>query len=349
MEPLYLGATGDDVMSLQLALVAIGLLGGEPTGQFDQVTQRAVIEVQRRARLNQTGVVDDATWSAIWQMQASVAPSPDTNTPGVGARPGTTYTDPLEVAGRGPSQGQLLFWGLAAGAAYWFANRDKFKHGLAGLMGGGADEDDDEDEEDDYDDDFEDDEDDDEPEDQPRLSELNDAVTDSLIDEPAVISQSGRAGDCKKAAMRLMRVQALVQRPSERSLYDRVVRKVATNCRGEEASIQDAITEAAERRAEAEEELGSKLTEGLETKRTETPEGSRKRTFVEPGFRKTKHKLTRKTTTEPAAERSGKGKGQGHRRGASAVDVRRGGRTAYKMRKEKAKTKRGYTWRKENN
>lgn len=374
MPVLRIGSTGDDVVSLQLALVAVGLLAGEPTGQFDVVTQKAVMEVQRRGGLPQTGVMDESAWNVLFQMQASVAPSPDTYTPGTGPTPSTTYLDPTDVQGRGPSRGQLLFFGALAAGAYWFANRERFKsHGTNEFEDDEEEDDDFEDEEDDYEDDDE----------QEHVGDYEDAVTDSLIEAPARMSQGGRAADCKKAAMRLMRVQALVQRPAERSLYDNVVRKVATNCRGEEKAIEAAIEDEAARQEDMTDDLldvigqtpvrdrakDSDRDENIEQRkkaqalykrraRDERDDGpsidtrpnreQSRRKLYESGFRKVKTKLTKKTTTEPEKERSGRGKGQGHRRGSSAVEVRRGGKVVHRMRKEKAKTKRGYTWRKEN-
>lgn len=329
MITLALGMSGDDVLSLQLALVDIGLLGGQPTGQFDDITQKAVVEVQRQAGLPQTGVVEDRTWDAVWRAQAGVAPAPTTYTPGRGPAAGQTTLATTDVVGQPPARSALLFAGLLFGGIYWFTHR----HEAANW---GRDDEDDEGDEgnegDDEDDSFV------EPERRERreaVGDYEDAVTDSLIDEPATISASGRPGDCKKAAMRLMRVQALVQRPSERSIYDRVVRKVASNCRGAEEAIEEAIEEAAGLREEAEREVGARLIR--------SPLDVQRGTSHEHGFRKSKKKLTRKTTSEGRPE-GVRGRG---RRGASAISVRRGGKEVARLRKEKSKTKRGYTWRKE--
>lgn len=303
MMTLALGMSGGDVRQLQTQLVANGLLGGEPTGQFDDTTQRAVVEFQRRAGLPQTGVVEDSTWAAFGDVR------------------GRGGADPMALAPTTPTRGALLFAGLLFGGIYWFTHRDE-----AAAWGRDGDDDSGDDDSDDSDSFVE-------PE-RRAVGDYEDAVTDSLIDEPAVISASGRPGDCKKAAMRLMRVQALVQKPSEHSLYDRVVRKVATNCRGAEAAVEEAIEEAADLREEAEREVGMKLIRSAgETSR-----------MPEHGFRKSKKKLTRKTTGAERGEAGVRGRG---RRGSSAIEVRRGGKTAFTLRKEKAKTKRGYTWRRE--
>ncbi len=359
MESLRIGMSSEAVMSLQQLLAAIGLLGGAPTGSFDTVTQRAVIELQRRAGLVQTGVVDEATWNALYQMQATslVAPGPVT----VGPAPSA------------PRSNGVLFAGLLAAGAYWFANRDRFKQGAAT-----AEYDEDEDDEEDDDEDFEDDD-----QSAEAVGDYEDAVTDSLLEEPARLSRSGNASDCKKAAMRLMRVQALAQRADERALYNNTVKKVVDNCRGEADVVEKVVEEEAARQEEVIEDLISVIGQTAERERSKDSdrdanieerrkaqalyrprkrdarddgpaietnpnrEQSRRKLY-ESGFRKVKAKLTRKTTTEPEKERSGAGKGQGHRRGASAVKVRRGGKQLFKMRKEKAKTKRGFTWRKEN-
>lgn len=379
MPPLRIGSVGDDVVSLQLALVAVGLLSGEPTGAFDQVTQRAVIELQRRAGLPQSGVMDDSTWNALFQMQASVAPTTGGEVTYGPRQPGTWEGDTTEITGT-PGKGTALFFGLLAGAVYWWAHKDR---------AGATDEYEDDGEEDE--DEEEDDEGDFEPDSEfsssgRGLRDYDDAVTDSLIEEPARISHGGRSGDCKKAAMRLMRVQALVQRANERDLYDRTVKKVASNCRGEEKAIEAAIEDEAARQEELTDDLLDVIgqtpvrdrakdsdreaniearkkaqQERLQTQRfkkrsasedgptidTEPHRGQSRKRLYESGFRKVKTKLTRRTTTEPEKERSGRGKGQGNRRGSSAIKVRRGGKQLFTMRKEKAKTKRGYTWRKE--
>lgn len=305
MMTLARGMSGDDVVVLQQRLAATGLLGGTPDGQFDDATQQAVVEAQRRAGLPQTGVVDDSTWAAL-----GIRTEPEI----VSTSPAAAPTPPT------PTRGALLFAGLLFGGIYWYTHR----HEAAAFEEDDEDEEDDSDEEDEF-----------VPPEQREaaIGDYEDAVTDSLIDEPATISASGRPGDCKKAAMRLLRVQALVQRPSERSIYDRVVRKVASNCRGAEEALEEAVEEAAALREEAEEAVGARLIRSA---------GDTSR-MPEHGFRKTKRKLTRKTTSEGRPE-GVRGRG---RRGASAIEVRRGGKKSHSLRKEKSKTKRGYTWRRE--
>lgn len=307
MMTLARGMSGDDVVVLQQRLAAAGLLGGTPDGQFDDATQQAVVEAQRRANLPQTGVVEDSTWAAL------------------GLRTETTdlavTTPAAPPQPQAPTRGALLFAGLLFGGIYWYTHR----HEAAAFE--------------------EDDEDEDDEEDESgfvppaarsaAVGDYEDAVTDSLLDEPATISASGRPGDCKKAAMRLFRVQSLAQRPNERALYDRVVRKVASNCRGAEEALEEAVEEAAQLREEAEEAVGAKLIRSAH----DIAPG----TSHEHGFRKSKKKLTKKTITEGRPE-GVRGRG---RRGASAIEVRRGGKRSHGLRKEKSKTKRGYTWRRE--
>lgn len=319
MPPLRPGMVGDDVTSLQLALIAVGLVAGQPTGGYDATTQKAVMELQRRAGLAQTGVMDDASWNALYQLQASVAPASDGGTVSTPRKPGTIQGDTTNIVGSG-NGGAILLALLVGAATYW---AHKKSHAYSDDDDGDEDEGDEEDDGEDID--F--------IPPRQRRAQLDDAVTDSLIDEPAVVSQSGRAGDCKKAAMLLLRRQGLVQRPNEKTLYDRVVRKVASNCRGEEGAIEEAIEEEQDRRDEAEAEVGSKLIrDARDTAK-----------MPEHGFRKTKFKLTRKSTTEGRQE----GVRKAGRRGSSAIEVRRGGKKIHSLRKEKAKTKRGYTWRKE--
>lgn len=338
MPPLAPGAVGDDVTSLQLALVAIGLLGGEPTGAYDAVTRQAVLELQRRARLPQTGAMDDATWDALFRIQAEVAPTTGGEVSADPRPQGTTELEPVSIVGA-HSRGTLFFiFAAVAGATYWFNKR---KQQYAGDDEG---------------------EDDDDGEDidfippshrkkstsrsRQQLEDLDDAVTDSLIDEPAVVASSGRPGDCKKAARMLLSRSGLAQTSSERGLYNRVVKKVASDCRGAEDAVAEAIEEEQGRREEIEEVLGARGVRSHEDVERHPGEG----------FRKTKTKLTKKTTTskrrswKPELVEEIEEVAHAHRpgrRGAAAIGVRKKSGETYRIRKEKAKTKRGYTWRKE--
>ncbi len=233
--------------------------------------------------------------------------------------------DPPVPGVPGPSRGLLLFVGLAAGLTYWFTHRDR-------AAGFGEDDEDEDDFEDD-DEDFDDEDDDFEP----PAARFRDATTDSLLDEPAVVAESGRPADCKKAAMLLLRRQALVNTERERGLFNKVVRKVASDCRGAEEAVQEAIDDAAARREEAEQAVGMKLIRSpYDTSRLP----------AESGFRKSKRTLKRTTTTEHGDARS-KGRGRSGRPGQSPMRVKKASGERFKLRKEKAKTKRGYTWRRE--
>lgn len=344
MQPLSIGTQGDAVAALQQSLAAVGLVGGTPTGVFDPTTQRAVIEAQRRAGLPQTGVVDDSTWNALYQMQSSVSAASDVSVATAGVTPDTAVA--------GPSRGTAILLAIGVGLATYWANK-KFSGGSMG-----DDEEDDKDDEDDGEDiDFE-------PP-RARMSDLDDAVTDSLLDEPAVIASSRKPGDCKKAARMLLSRSGLAQRPAERALYNKVVRKVANDCAEQQEAVQEAVEDVIERQEEIEDMLDVRAE--METERIDTAEGARKRQFVAPGFRKTKNKWTKKGHSARKTRRTEISPGEqdildsiahakkpnrpgakgGGRPGASAIRVKKRGGEQYRIRKEKAKTKRGHTWRRE--
>ncbi len=50
--------------------------GGQATGVYDGDTQKAVIDLQTRADLPRTGLVDPATWAAVWTHAPSPRPAP---------------------------------------------------------------------------------------------------------------------------------------------------------------------------------------------------------------------------------------------------------------------------------
>lgn len=62
---LRLGAEGPAVARLQRRLRAIGVYDGEIDGGFGEVTELAVRAAQRRAGLEDDGIVGPATWDAI--------------------------------------------------------------------------------------------------------------------------------------------------------------------------------------------------------------------------------------------------------------------------------------------
>lgn len=348
MEPLRLGMSGEHVRTLQAALAAIGIVGGQPTGQFDQTTQQAVIEMQRRANLPQTGVVDEQTWNALYQMTSSVSPSTEQ------VNVSTDSAGQAAPAGNGLA----LLAAVGIGLATYWAHTTKMFNGDDG--GEDDDERDDGEEEDIDDDDFE-----------PtggrhaRLADLDDAVTDSLLDEPAVVASSRRPGDCKKAARMLLSRRGLAQRPNERALYSRVVKKVASDCHDQQDAVKEAIDAERERQDDIADELDSTWDEEEGPGARSADERPTK--FPGEGFRKTKRKWTKKGGAARKKRRTEVSPGErdlldsiahskkpnrpgasgGGRPGASAVRVKKRGGEQYRIRKEKAKTKRGHTWRKE--
>ena len=348
MQPLSIGMQGDAVAALQQSLAAVGVVSGQPTGAFDVTTQKAVIEAQRRAGLPQTGVVDDATWNVLYQMQSSVTASSDVSL--------ATGAEQPAAAVAGPSRGSMILIALGVGLATYYV-RNRFKSG--GRLG----DDEDEDEEDDYEDDDGEDIDFEPPGRRTSMADLDDAVTDELLEAPARIARSRRPQDCKKASRMLLKLQAVAKGSGERSLYDRTVQNVASDCPEELKKVaQEAIT----RWTDVEDDVTDILEEEkavLDTEREERDDGTRGRKFVAPGFRKTKTKWTKKTSSKRKPRRSEVSPGEkdlldsiahtqrAGRKGASAIRVKKRGpavgpRQQFTIRKEKAKTKSGHTWRK---
>lgn len=81
---------------------------------------------------------------------------------------------------------------------------------------------------------------------------MGDDVTDSLLDEPALVADTGRPGDCYKAAKLLSARRGLAKSGRERTLFRKVVKSVVDSCREQPESIERAVTEAADRIEEAE-------------------------------------------------------------------------------------------------
>jgi hypothetical protein len=60
-----LGDKGDDVITLQKRLLALGLFSGSADGDFGPKTQAAVMAAQRKFQLTADGIVGGATWAAL--------------------------------------------------------------------------------------------------------------------------------------------------------------------------------------------------------------------------------------------------------------------------------------------
>lgn len=195
-----------------------------------------------------------------------------------------------------------------------------------------------------------------------------DATTDSLLDEAAVIAGRGHKGDCYKAVKLLKGRSGLVKTPREKGLYARVARAVSKDCAHAEHEIEQAVTEELDK-AEEVDSIFSKRGNGRtrpdieeatklwleldpdarsgeverELRSDEDPEIE-----YEENLRPVKGRSSlRKTRVEHGDARS-KGRSHGGRPGAGSIKVKKTSGATYKIKKEKAKTKRGYTWRKEN-
>ena len=62
---LSVGMNGDDVTSLQQVLAEQGMLSRTPTGYYDDATVQAVKQLQVQLKVPQTGILDEATRSAL--------------------------------------------------------------------------------------------------------------------------------------------------------------------------------------------------------------------------------------------------------------------------------------------
>lgn len=77
---LQLGSKGDTVSELQAALKLLGFYPGTVDGNYGETTASAVVEFKRAAGLKPDGVVDTATWQALFPgTTASVANTPPSN------------------------------------------------------------------------------------------------------------------------------------------------------------------------------------------------------------------------------------------------------------------------------
>lgn len=201
----------------------------------------------------------------------------------------------------------------------------------------------------------------------PKKKRFADATTDSLIDEAAVIAGRGKKGDCYKAVKLLKGRSGLVRGTRERGLYARVARAVSRDCAHADEEVEKAVTEEVERANDVEDifsrrgsgstkpnvekavkawlELEPGAREGdiereLQSDRDEEIE-------YEENLRPVKGRSSlRKTTTQHGSARA-KGRTRRGRSGAAAIQVRKKSGEQFRIRKEKAKTKRGYTWRRE--
>lgn len=225
--------------------------------------------------------------------------------------------------------GMALFVGLAVGLAYWWMGQRQQER----------------------EEDLGEQEDDEAVERPRRVARLSDVTTDRLIDEPAVVASSGRAGDCYKAVKMLPGRQSLATSAHEKSIFRRVLKSVADDCREHEEAIDDALEDLEETREEIEDILGvdsSNVSDDPE--RNIAARHAAQKAVREGSLTRTRRK---KVPASPeidildraAASRGASARG-GRPRGASLL-VRRPGGQKFRLKKEKAPTKRGFKWRKE--
>lgn len=248
-------------------------------------------------------------------------------------------TLPPEVPPAAPpanDSGLTLLIGLAVGVGYyWFASRQ--------ALGAGA--------EDEGDDDGEEYEEEDDVEEPQQISELSDATTDALIDRPAMLARSGKAGDCYKAVKLLPMSQALARNQSETKVFRRVLKSVSDDCQGVPDAVERAMEEIEARRDEIEEVLDVDTTEidsdsdrNIQARRA--AQASVKRGDLTRTRKKRQPRSEVIDMLDKVAHSKGSSAKGGRPRGAS-VRVKRKGGESYRLRQEKAPTKRGYKWRKE--
>jgi N-acetylmuramoyl-L-alanine amidase len=78
---LSLGSQGADVANLQAALKLLGYYTGSVDGMYAESTVIAVFLFQQAASLNATGIVDAATWTALFPTAPTVTPPPSRPAP----------------------------------------------------------------------------------------------------------------------------------------------------------------------------------------------------------------------------------------------------------------------------
>lgn len=72
MRTLARGASGPEVVELQTRLAELGWFKGPATGNYDSITEAVVLDLQKAADLEPTGIVDNDTWKVI--LDGSVKP-----------------------------------------------------------------------------------------------------------------------------------------------------------------------------------------------------------------------------------------------------------------------------------
>lgn len=212
---LQSGASGPAVTQLQQTLVGMGFVSIAVDGSYGPETAAAVASYQDTQGLPSTGIVDEATANALGIPMPDVTVAP----PAPIDLPGTTIT----VAVPKPANYLPLIglFALFAGAIYYYSKK-----------GGRKSTEEYEEWEEPMPDEQEDEE------DPPRRklkrvkakSKFADDVTDSLIDEPAIIAESRRPKDCHKAALLLVSRSGLVRSDKERKIYQNVISSVKNSC-----------------------------------------------------------------------------------------------------------------------
>lgn len=230
-----------------------------------------------------------------------------------------------------PDPGIALLVGLAVGYGYyWFASSNAAPEG-------------DEDGEDLDDDEIE------RPE---RIGRLDDAVTDSIIERPARFAKSGRDGDCYKAVKLLPASRALANNEHERRIFKRVLKAVADDCRGAEDAVDRAMDDIERTRDEIEEMLDVDTSEvdsdpdRIIAARRQAQAAMRRGDLTRTRRKKVPRDPVVDILDKVASTRGATKKGGRPSSGASHRFKKPGGPWV-RMKAEKAKTKRGFKWRKE--
>lgn len=236
-----------------------------------------------------------------------------------------------------PDPGIALLLGLVVGYGYyWFATRNAEP----------AEEDDDgEDVEDE------------EIERPRRVGKYADMTTDALIDRPAVIASSGRAGDCSKAVKLLPKSAMLAQTQSEKKIFKRVLRSVVEDCGGaaaERAEVRDAVENAVDQLEDVREEIEDLFdvdTSAADSDPERILKAKRAAAIREEGLTRTRRKRVPRNPETDLLDKVSAGRGATSRGGRPSSGAshrfKKPGGPWVRMKAEKAKTKRGFKWRKE--
>jgi N-acetylmuramoyl-L-alanine amidase len=137
------GSTGTAVRELQATLKLLNYYSGEVTGTYDEATVIAVYHFQKAAKLPETGVMDQTSWTTLFPAIANPAPTPtatnSTPTTATAPTPSTTTQNtatPAATSTQTPETLPLLKEGMSGDAVTLLQQRLKAKGFFSGVIDG---------------------------------------------------------------------------------------------------------------------------------------------------------------------------------------------------------------------